>query len=251
MLNEQQRERYSRHIQLPEIGESGQARLLAARVLIIGAGGLGSPVMMYLGAAGVGEITVCDFDRVELSNLQRQIVHDTSEIGHHKIDSAARTLARLNPDVKVRTIGWAIDGDDLAAEVARADVVVDASDNFETRFALNRACVGAHTPLVSGAALRLEGHVLVINPLDSNAGCYHCLYDETADDPGEACADVGVFAPLLGVIGSVQAIETLKLLLEIGESLAGRLVVFDALGTRWRSSKVRKDLNCPVCGPDS
>jgi molybdopterin/thiamine biosynthesis adenylyltransferase len=239
-------ERYARHLQLAEIGPDGQDALCAAKVFVVGAGGLGSPVLMYLAAAGIGEITICDFDRVELSNLQRQIVHTSTSIGADKVDSAALTIARLNPRVNVRTIGWAIDGEDLTGEVQRADVVVDASDNFETRFALNRACVQTRTPLVSGAAIRFEGQIFVVDPSKPGTPCYRCLYEE-AGDPDEPCALVGVLSPLLGIIGSVQAMEAMKIILGLDGTLVGRLIRFDALTASWRESTVRQDPSCPVC----
>lgn len=238
--------RYARHIRLEEIGVAGQRKLANSKVLVIGAGGLGSPVIMYLAAAGIGELSICDFDHIELSNLQRQILHTTADVGRDKVDSAADAIARLNPDVAVRTIGWAIDGDDLLDEVRRADAVVDASDNFETRFALNQACVSTGTPLVSGAAIRWEGHITVIDPRVPGSPCYRCLYEEDGD-PDEPCALVGVFAPLLGVIGSLQGAETLKLLLGTGEPLIGRLLMFDAAAGATRTVRYRRDPACPVC----
>lgn len=246
-MNPQQRTRYSRHIQLVSIGVEGQRRLLHSRALIVGLGGLGSPAAMYLAASGVGHLTLADFDHVELSNLQRQIIHGTSDLGRHKVQSARDRLLELNPDVTVTALPRALDGEELEEEVARADVVLDASDNFETRFELNRTCVTARTPLVSGAAIRMEAQLSVFEPARPNCPCYRCLYsDESAT--AESCAAFGVLAPLLGVIGSLQAVEALKVLLGIGSRLTGRLMLFDALQMEWRSVRLRKDPRCPVCG---
>ena len=246
-MNEQQRERYSRHILLPQIGEAGQRKLSDARVLVIGLGGLGSPVAMYLAASGVGHLVLADFDHVELSNLQRQVIHATSDIGRNKVDSARDRIAALNPEVKVSTRAWVLEDDELKDEIAAATVVVDATDNFETRFTLNALCHAAGRPLVSGAAIRMEGQVGVFNPQDPDSGCYRCLYSDESNE-GEACSQVGVLAPLLGIIGSVQATETIKLIVGTGRSLAGRLLVLDALDMEWRSLKLPKDPRCPVCG---
>jgi adenylyltransferase/sulfurtransferase len=245
-MDASERERYSRHLLLPVMGEAGQERLLASRVFILGAGGLGSPVAMYLASAGVGHLTIADFDHVDLSNLQRQILHGTPDLGLDKVASARATIARLNPGVRVTTLNWAPDDDELAEQVRLADVVVDACDNFETRFTLNRLCVAQRTPLVSAAAVRFEGQVSVFDSRREHSPCYRCLYsDESAE--GEACSQVGVLAPLLGIIGSVQAVETIKLITGIGETLTGRVVVVDALSMDWRTLKLRKDPACPVC----
>jgi len=239
--------RYSRQILLPQIGLEGQQRLLAARVLIIGVGGLGSPVAMYLAASGVGHLVLVDYDMVELSNLQRQIVHTTDRIGMHKVNSAQSTLAALNPEVRVTAIAGQLDPEALVEQVQLADAVVDCSDNFATRFALNRVCVANKTPLISGAAIRLEGQVAVFCPGRADSPCYRCLYKDM-DELGESCSQTGVLAPLVGIIGSIQATETIKVLLDIGETLTGRLLVLDALSMEWRSIKLRKDPDCPVCG---
>ncbi|HSS66704.1 MAG TPA: molybdopterin-synthase adenylyltransferase MoeB [Gammaproteobacteria bacterium] len=243
-------ERYSRHLLLPQIGERGQARLRQARVLVIGLGGLGSPVAMYLAASGVGHLVLVDFDHVELSNLQRQVIHSSADIGRDKVESAGNRVAALNPEVRVTTFAYVLDDDELADEIARADVVVDASDNFETRFVLNAFCYGAGTPLVSGAAIRMEGQVGVFDPRDPDSGCYRCLYTDESGE-GEACSQVGVLAPLLGIIGSVQATEALKLIVGTGRTLAGRLLVLDALEMEWRMLKLPRDPKCPVCGPQT
>jgi len=224
--------RYSRQILLPQIGYEGQQRLLSARVLIIGVGGLGSPVAMYLAASGVGHLVLVDHDKVELSNLQRQIAHTTDRIGIAKVASAQQSLAALNPEVE---------------QVQLADAVVDCSDNFATRFALNRVCVENRTPLISGAAIRLEGQVAVFRPERADTPCYRCLYKDM-DELGESCSQTGVLAPLVGIIGSIQATETIKVLLDICETLTGRLLVLDALSMEWRSIKLKKDPDCPVCG---
>jgi molybdopterin/thiamine biosynthesis adenylyltransferase len=239
--------RYSRQILLPQVGIEGQQRLLGARVLIIGVGGLGSPVAMYLAASGVGQLVLVDHDKVELSNLQRQIVHTTEQLGISKVTSAQRMLAALNPEVQVTAIAGQLDPEALVEQVQAADAVVDCSDNFATRFALNRVCVANKTPLISGAAIRLEGQVAVFRPERADSPCYRCLYKDM-DELGESCSQTGVLAPLVGIIGSIQATETIKVLLDIGETLTGRLLVLDALNMEWRSIKLRKDPDCPVCG---
>lgn len=244
-MNDEQLLRYSRQIMLPQIGVEGQERLLASRVLIVGLGGLGSPVAMYLASAGVGTLVVADFDAVDLSNLQRQILHGTSQVGRSKVDSARRTLAELNPGVRVE--GWkgSITPETLPALVADVDAVVDASDNFATRFAINEACVVAGVPLISGAAIRFEGQVSVF-PGRPGGPCYQCLYprDGTAD---ETCSANGVLAPLVGIVGSIQAAETLKVLTGVGETLSGRLLLLDALNMEIRTVRLRGDPGCPVC----
>ena len=250
MLGPEQRERYSRHLQLPEIGEQGQARLAAARVLVVGAGGLGSPAVMFLAAAGVGSLAIADYDRVELSNLQRQVLYRTSDVGEDKVTAAREAVAAMNPDVAVEAIPWAMDGPDLVREVGRANVVVDASDNFETRFEVNAACIAAGTPLVSGAAIRMEGQVAVFDPRDPESPCYRCLFDD-AGDPEEPCALVGVFAPAAGIAGTIQAAEAVKLVVGLPFGLSGRLMLIDALAMRVRTLRVRRDPGCPACGDRS
>jgi adenylyltransferase/sulfurtransferase len=245
-MNDDQLLRYSRQIMLPAIGIEGQERLLASRVLIIGLGGLGSPVAMYLAAAGVGHLVLVDFDRVDLSNLQRQIAHTTDRIGEPKVASARESLLALNPECRVETIDQMLEDEALAAEVAKADLVIDCCDNFATRFAINAACVAAETPLVSGAAIRMEGQVSVFNG-QPGGPCYRCLYsDEGTED--ETCSENGVLAPLVGIIGSVQATEAIKVLTGAGETLSGRLLILDALRMEWRNLKLKADPNCPVCG---
>ena len=247
MLSPDQRERYSRHLQLPEIGEAGQARLSAARVLVVGAGGLGSPAVMFLAGAGVGTLAIADYDRVELSNLQRQVLYRASDLGKDKVEAARSAVAAMNPDVRVEAIPWAMDGPELVREVEKADAVVDASDNFETRFEVNAACVAAGTPLVSGAAIRMEGQVAVFDPNDPESPCYRCVFDDTGD-PEEPCARVGVFAPVAGIAGTVQAAEAVKLAAGVPSGLKRRLMLIDALSMRVRTVRVRRDPACPACG---
>ena len=246
-MDDQQLLRYSRQIMLPQIDVEGQQKLLDSHVLIIGAGGLGSPVAMYLASAGIGHITIADNDEVDLSNLQRQILHRNSDIGRPKVDSAKDALAELNPDIQVTPLNILVDGETLDELVTQADLVVDASDNFATRFAINAACVETGTALVSGAAIRMEGQLSVFLPQRSDSPCYRCLYSE-GDEPDQTCSENGVLAPIVGVIGSLQALEAIKVLLSIGEPLCGRLLVFDGLYHEWRSIKLNKDPNCPVCG---
>ena len=246
-MNDEQLLRYSRQIMLPEVDIAGQEKLLAARVLVVGLGGLGSPVAMYLAAAGVGRLVLADFDRVDLSNLQRQIVHSTERIGASKVASAAATLRGLNPGAAVTALEERLSDQHLLREVRAADVVVDCSDNFTTRFALNRACVAQRTPLVSGAAIRLEGQVAVFDSRVEEGGCYRCLY-QAGEDENLSCAESGVLAPLVGIVGSVQALETIKLLLGFGEPLRGRLLILDAKTMTWRELKLSRDRQCPVCG---
>jgi adenylyltransferase/sulfurtransferase len=243
-MDDKQLLRYSRHILLPQIDVRGQEKLLASRVLIVGLGGLGSPVAMYLAASGVGNLVLVDHDRVDLTNLQRQIVHATERVGQDKTASAAHGLAALNPGVRVTTINQKLEGAALEEQVQQVDAVVDTTDNFASRFAINAACMRAGKPLVSGAVVRFEGQIAVFPP---GGPCYRCLYAE-GGGPDEACATLGVLAPAAGIIGSIQAVETLKLLLGIGQTLAGRLLLFDALNMEWREIRLRKDPQCPVCG---
>ncbi len=238
--------RYSRQILLPQIGIEGQERLRRARVLVVGVGGLGSPVAMYLAAAGVGHLTLADGDRVDLTNLQRQIAHTTQSIGTLKTESARNTLRALNPEVDVQGIATRLDGDQLAEQVASTDVIVDGSDNFETRFAVNRACVQARKPLVSGAVVRLEGQLSVFDSSRPDSPCYACLYRDGGGGD-EACATFGVLAPLPGIIGSIQATEVIKLITGIGTPLIGRLLLLDAATMEWRTLRLPRDPGCPVC----
>lgn len=240
--------RYSRQILLPEIDIEGQNRLLAASVMLVGLGGLGSPIAMYLAAAGVGRMVLVDHDHVELSNLQRQIVHGTADLKRPKVASAADRLQALNPYTRIETIARRLEPADYDALLPGIDVVVDATDNFETRYAINHACVQHATPLVSGAAIRFEGQVTVFRPGLADSPCYRCLY---SNDRGlaETCTQTGVVAPLLGIIGSVQAMETLKLLLGVGEPLIGRLLLLDAYTMEWQTMRFKRNPRCPECGP--
>lgn len=249
-MEDQELLRYSRQIMLPEVDLDGQEKLRRARVLVIGVGGLGSPVAMYLAAAGVGHLVIVDFDSVELSNLQRQIIYVTEDIGRAKVDAARATLLALNPMVQVTAIGRRLEGRELAEEVRKADVVVDASDNLSTRFAINEACVHVGTPLVSGAAIRLEGRVLVYHPEQPDSPCYRCLFGSN-EVPDERCTQSGVLAPLLGVIGSIQAAEAMKLIMGIGKTLIGRLLLLDAANMEWCCVSVTRNPSCPVCGQRS
>lgn len=247
-MTPEQEARYSRHMLLAQIGREGQEKLLAARVLIVGMGGLGSPVAMYLAASGVGHLVLTDFDVVELSNLQRQIIHHTDDVGENKVESARAAILDLNPEIDVTALAYALEGDELDDAIAAADVVVDACDNFESRFDMNARCWRLGTPLVSGAAMRMEGQVSVFDPRDPASPCYRCLYsDESAE--GEACSQVGVLAPLLGIVGSIQASEAMKLVVGMGTTLTGRVMVIDALDMDVRTLKLRKDPACPVCAP--
>ncbi len=246
-MNELQRDRYSRHINLPQIGEQGQEKLLASRCLIVGMGGLGSPVALYLAAAGVGKLILADFDRVELSNLQRQIAHAFDRIDQLKTHSARQACHDLNPDIDIETIDYALDADDLDEVVSRVDIVVEGSDNFPTRFAVNAACVRNRVPLVSGAAIRTDGQVSVFRNDRDDCPCYRCLFKENTGD-GETCAMTGVLGPVVGMIGTVQAMETIKVLLDIGIDLSGRLLLLDGLSMEWSDIQLKKDPACPVCG---
>jgi molybdopterin-synthase adenylyltransferase len=246
-MNDEQLLRYSRHILLPQFGIEGQQRLLASRALVIGAGGLGSPVALYLASAGVGKITICDDEEVDLTNLQRQIVHRTDAIGRKKVDSARATLTAINPGVEVVALPERVGGERLEALAAAADVVLDCSDNFATRHAVNRACVKCRKPLVSGAAVRFDGQVAVFDLRSGAAPCYHCLFPEGGDNEDVRCAIMGVFAPLVGIVGSIQAAEALKILTAVGEPLAGRLLLLDALAMQIRTVTLRKDPACRVC----
>lgn len=250
-MNDAQLLRYSRQILLPQIDIDGQEQLLAARALIIGAGGLGSPAAMYLAAAGVGHIVITDPDSVELSNLQRQLLHHDNDIGRNKADSAEDSLKQVNPEIRVSPVAAALQGDALDEEVMLADVVLDCSDNFATRFAVNHACVTHRTPLVSGAAIRMEGQLAVFDSRRENGPCYHCLYKE-GEEADQTCSDNGVLSPLVGIIGSLQALEAIKVIAAVGETLAGRLLVFNGFRHEWRTLILKKDPACTVCsGKDS
>jgi molybdopterin-synthase adenylyltransferase len=238
--------RYSRHLVLPDIGAEGQARLARARVLVVGLGGLGAPAALYLAASGVGELLLNDFDSVDATNLQRQILYGEADVGRAKTDAAADTLARLNASVRIVRVAERLQGRALTDAVANCDVVLDGTDNFGTRFAVNAACVATRTPLVSGAALRFEGQLAVFRP-DLGGPCYRCLYAED-DELLEDCRNNGVLAPLVGVIGSLMAVEAVKVVVGLGADSAGRVLLYDARTLRWREIALERDPQCPVCG---
>lgn len=248
-MDDRQRLRYSRHLLLADFGESSQERLLAAHALVVGAGGLGSSALLYLASSGMGRITIADGDAVDLTNLQRQVVHRVSSVGMNKAVSAAATLAAINPEVQVVAVPERLGGEALRARVREADIVLDCSDNFATRHAINAACVEAGRPLVSGAGIRYDGQVAVFDSRDPEAPCYHCLFPANAPEEEERCATMGVFAPLVGVIGTMQAMEAIKLVAGVGETLAGRLSMFDARDSRWHEVRLTRDPHCPVCAP--
>ena len=247
-MNDHQLLRYSRHILLPQIGYEGQQKLVEGHALIIGAGGLGAPAALYLAAGGVGHLTICDFDAVDLTNLQRQIIHTTQSVGLNKAVSAQQTLAAINPEVIVQTIDRKVDATALMQLAADADVVIDCSDNFETRYTLNQVCVALRKPLVSGAAIGFEGQVTVFDRRNDDSPCYHCLVPDMGAEEAMRCAENGVFAPLVGMVGTTQAAEAMKLLLGLGESLQGRLLLLDVLAMEWRSIRLHRDPGCKVCG---
>lgn len=246
-MDDQQLLRYSRHILLDEIGIEGQEKLLAAHALIIGAGGLGSPVALYLASAGVGTITLVDDDTVDLTNLQRQILHTTARVGQPKARSGQQTLAEINPEVKVIALQERVGTEHLQALVTGASVVLDCTDNFRTRHAINQACVKARVPLVSGAAIRMDGQVAVFDTRSDVGACYACLFPPDQVFEEVQCSTMGVFAPLVGIIGTVQAAEALKLIIGMGESLANRLLMLDARSMTWSSIRTTKSSDCPVC----
>jgi molybdopterin-synthase adenylyltransferase len=246
-MNDNQLLRYSRHILLPQIGYEGQEKLTKSHALIVGAGGLGSPAALYLAASGVGKLTICDFDNVDLTNLQRQIIHTTQSVGINKAVSAQQTIYEINPDVVVQTIQKKSTEAEFKALAEQADVVIDCSDNFATRYTLNRVCLQLKKPLVSGAAIRFEGQITVFDFKHEASPCYHCLFPDTGTDQEMRCAENGVFAPLVGMIGTAQAAEALKLMMNIGDSLQGRLLLLDALSMEWRTIKLSRDPACSVC----
>ena len=248
-MNDQQLLRYSRQIMLPQVDIEGQQKLLAAKVLIVGAGGLGSPASIYLAAAGVGQITIYDDDEVDLSNLQRQIAHHTKDIGTDKVISTQQTLKDINPEIKVIAVKRRLDGVLLNEEIKKTDIVLDCSDNFTTRFAINTACVINKTPLVSGAAIRFEGQVSVFTLGHNESPCYNCLYANNGEEM-QNCATNGVIAPITGIVGSIQALETMKIIMDIGEALTGRLLLLDGLSMQWNEMKLRRNQNCPTCSKE-
>lgn len=245
-MNSQQQERYSRHTNLAEIGEQGQQKLLQSTALVVGLGGLGSPVAMYLAAAGVGRLIFADFDVVELSNLQRQIAHHSQSIGDLKSHSAKANCQLLNPDIRIDTVDEVLDADSLEQLVPQCDVVLEGSDNFPTRFAVNEACVKHSVPLVSGAAIRFDGQVCVFAGHKKDVPCYRCLYSG-GSDTAETCAQTGVLGPIVGMIGTVQACEAIKVLAGFGRTLEGRLLLLDGLSMEWREIAIPKNADCPVC----
>ncbi len=245
-MNDQQLLRYSRQIMLPQVDIEGQQTLLAAKVLIIGAGGLGSPASLYLASAGIGQITIYDDDEVDLSNLQRQITHYTDDIGTAKVISTQQTIKKINPEVKVIAVKQRLEGKPLLEEVKNADIVLDCCDNFTTRFAINTACVQYKTALVSGAAIRFEGQISVFTPGINNSPCYNCLYSDTGEEM-QNCATNGVISPITGIVGSIQALEAIKLIMGIGKTLTGRLLLLDGLSMQWNEMKLRKNVQCPTC----
>ena len=250
-MNDQQLLRYSRHILLPQIAYEGQEKLAQSHALIVGAGGLGSPVALYLGAGGVGKLTICDFDNVDMSNLQRQVIHGTRSIGINKAESARQSLHEINPEITVVPVPKKSSEAEFTELARAADVVIDCSDNFATRYTLNRVCVALKKPLVSGAAIGFEGQVSVFDMRHGESPCYHCLFPDSGEEDGVGamrCAEFGVFSPLVGMIGTTQAAEAMKLLLGIGEPLQGRLLLLDVLGMDWRAIKLNRDPGCAVCG---
>ncbi|MCF6189627.1 MAG: HesA/MoeB/ThiF family protein [Cocleimonas sp.] len=244
-MNKKQQRRYARQIRLSQIGEEGQQKLLDATVLIIGMGGLGSPAAMYLAAAGIGRIIISDFDQVEDSNLQRQIIHRTKDIGELKAFSAKRTIAEINPDCEVEAIDWQLEEDELEEYANKADLILDCSDNFPTRFMINRVCVKTGTPLVSGAAIRMEGQIASYIP-GSGGPCYQCLYKAEFEST-ETCAMEGVLSPVVGVIGTLQALEAILILIGESESVNGKLMLFDGLSMEWQTVNIPKSSTCEVC----
>lgn len=246
-MNDDQLLRYSRQIMLPEIDAEGQLRLAEATVLLIGAGGLGSACSIYLAAGGVGHIILVDFDRVDLSNLQRQILFNSADIGRLKVEAGADRLRALNPDIKLTLADRALEQDELLDYAEQADIIIDGSDNFATRFAVNRASVATGTPLVSAAAIRFEAQISVFNPQDETSPCYNCLYTE-GSEVDATCTANGVLAPLLGIAGSIQATEAMKLIMGLGNTLQGRLLLLDVMAMEWHSAILPKDPACPVCG---
>ena len=246
-LTDTQLLRYSRHILLDELGTAAQEKFAASHALVIGAGGLGAPAAQFLAAAGVGTLTICDADDVDLTNLQRQILYATEDVGARKVDAAAKRLAAINPEIRIARVAARVGAAELAPLVRAADVVLDCSDNFDTRHAVNAACVQARKPLVSGAAVRFDGQVAVFDARDASAPCYHCLFGEGDELEETRCATMGVFAPLVGIVGSMQAAEALKVLAGIGQTLRGRFLIVDALDMRVRELTVPRDPSCPVC----
>ena len=245
-FNDEQLLHYSRQIMLPHFGIEGQQQLKNSHVVILGVGGLGSPASMYLAAAGIGTLTLVDFDSVDHSNLQRQIVHNTKSIGESKVSSAKNTLLKINPETNIHTINKKLTLDELKSLMIDVTCVIDATDNFDTRFLINRACVSQQVALVSAAAIQYQGQISVFDMTQDDSACYACLYAENGEE-NTNCSDNGILAPVVGILGSMQALEAIKLICGIGETLKNRLLIFDALALQWRTMKLKKDPDCPVC----
>ena len=246
-MNDQELLRYSKQIMLPQIDIEGQQKINDSTILIIGMGGLGSPTALYLAAAGVGHIVIADFDQVELSNLQRQIIHSTSDIGDDKVNSAKTKLLDLNPNITVTVANEIMHSDNLASLIKDVDIVLDGTDNFESRFEINKACVECHKPLISAAVIRFEGQISVFKGFEVDQPCYQCLYSEQGDSR-ESCVENGVLAPVAGRVGTIQALQAIKVLLGLGEQLCGELLLIDGLDLSFRKVKIVKDSECPICG---
>ena len=246
-MNDHELLRYSKQIMLPQIDIVGQQKINDSKMLIIGVGGLGSPTALYLAATGVGHIVIADFDQVELSNLQRQIIHNTSDIGDDKVNSAKSKLLELNPDITVTVANEIMHSDNLASLIKDVDIVLDGTDNFESRFEINKACVECHKPLISAAVIRFEGQISVFKGYEVDQPCYQCLYSEQGDGR-ESCVENGVLAPVAGLVGTIQALQAIKVLLDLGEQLCGELLLIDGLDLSFRKVKIVKDSECPICG---
>ena len=246
-MNDHELLRYSKQIMLPQIDIEGQQKINDSTILIIGMGGLGSPTALYLAAAGVGHIVIADFDQVELSNLQRQIIHSTSDIGDDKVNSAKAKLLELNPNITVTVANEIMHSDNLASLIKDVDIVLDGTDNFESRFEINKACVECHKPLISAAVIRFEGQISVFKGYEVDQPCYQCLYSEQGDGR-ESCVENGVLAPVAGLVGTIQALQAIKVLLGLGEQLCGELLLIDGLDLSFRKVKIVKDSECPICG---
>ena len=246
-FSNEQLARYSRHILLPEIDIEGQQRISRSRIAIIGAGGLGSPAALYLAASGIGQLSIIDHDEVDLGNLQRQIAYTINDLGSKKSQTLVKALHQLNPDIALRASNDYATQATLSSLAKEHDLIIDASDNFETRFAINEACQHSQTPLISGAAIRFEGQVCVFDPTTPESACYHCIYNKESEDPHESCSDRGIFSPLTGIIGSIQAAEALKFITGAGTTLMNRLLSVDAMTMQFRLTKVAKDPKCPTC----
>ena len=245
-MNDHELLRYSKQIMLPQIDVEGQQKIIDSTMLIIGMGGLGSPTALYLAAAGVGHLIIADFDQVELSNLQRQIIHRTADIGEDKVDSAKAKLLELNPNITVTVANEIMHSDNLASLIKDVDIVLDGTDNFESRFEINKACVECHKPLISAAVIRFEGQISVFKGYEVEQPCYQCLYSEQGDGR-ESCVENGVLAPVAGLVGTIQALQAIKVLLGLGEQLCGELLLIDGLDLSFRKVKIVKDSECPIC----